>query len=198
MSGTSGFFYGSRPGYADAVIDARVAEHLDGFDWRIVGTPPLGIATANSDIDIICHASDYEQFAKIVWLSFGYYLDFSLRQWIFGERCVVCDFFFDGWTFQIFGDRRPIVDHAAWRHFVVEQRLLALGGESLRQSVLAERAQGLKTEPAFAKALGLRGDPFLAMDHLFERDSEYLIKIIDDSKIDAVSRDAAPHTGTNV
>lgn len=178
---------GYRPDYADAVAGARVAEHLADFDWRIVGTPPLGIATASSDIDIICHVPDYEQFAEVVWGSFGYYLDFSLRQWTSGERCVVCDFFFDGWKFQIFGDRRCIEDQAAWRHFVVEQRLLALGGETLRQRVLSERAQGLKTEPAFAKVLGLQGDPFFAMEELFETDGECLRQLINDGKVYAVS-----------
>ncbi|TPK59126.1 DUF4269 domain-containing protein [Mesorhizobium sp. B2-4-19] len=169
---------GFRPDYADAVAGVRVAEHLKDFDWRIVGTPPLGIATANSDIDIICHASDYERFAKVVWGSFGYCLNFSLRQWTSGGRCVVCDFFFDGWEFQVFGDCRAIVDQSAWRHFVVEQRLLNLGGETLRQRVFAERLEGLKTEPAFAKVLGLDGDPFSEMQKLFEAKDEHLHLLI--------------------
>ncbi|WP_136616873.1 MULTISPECIES: DUF4269 domain-containing protein [Mesorhizobium] len=169
---------GFRPNYVDAVIGARVVEHLADFDWRIVGTPPLGIDVPNSDIDIICHTLNYEQFADVVWGSFGYHLDFSLRQWSSGERCVVCDFFFDGWKFQIFGDRRCIVDQAAWRHFVVEQRLLALGGETLRQRVFAERLQGFKTEPAFAKVLGLDGNPFSEMQKLFEAEDEDLCLLI--------------------
>lgn len=174
---------GYRPDYADAVTGVRIAEHLADFDWRIVGTPPLGIGTANSDIDIICHAPDYEQFAEIVWASFGYYLDFYLRQWTSGERCVVCDFFFDGWKFQIFGDQRIVVEQPAWRHFVVEERLLAIGGATLRQRVLAERAQGLKTEPAFAKVLGLQGDPFFVVEELFDRDGEYLRHLVNNINI---------------
>ena len=177
---------GSRPNYVDAVTGARVAERLEGFDWRVVGTPPLGIALASSDIDIVCHTPSYERFADILWRSFSECVDFSLRQWTSDRHQMVCDFVFDGWNFQIFGDQRIVAEQSAWRHFVVEKRLLAMGGASLRQRVLAERAQGLKTEPAFAKILGLKGDPFFAMEELFESDGECLRQLINDSKIDAV------------
>ncbi|WP_206601521.1 DUF4269 domain-containing protein [Bradyrhizobium brasilense] len=53
--------------YASAVTSSAVMELLKPFDPRIVGTLPLGLAVPGSDIDIVCHASDPNAFADIVW-----------------------------------------------------------------------------------------------------------------------------------
>lgn len=51
-------------------------------------------------------------------------------------------------------------------HFVVERRLLQLAGDVLRDRVLALRQNGARTEPAFAAALGLPGDPYMELYRL--------------------------------
>lgn len=48
------------------------------------------------------------------------------------------------------------------RHFLIEVRLLDLF-EDLKSRVIELKRSGLKTEPAFAKALGLAGDPYVAI-----------------------------------
>ena len=46
---------------------------------------------------------------------------------------------------------------------LVEDKLLAQHGEAFRQQIVSLKRQGYKTEPAFALALGLEGDPYLAL-----------------------------------
>jgi hypothetical protein len=72
----------------------------------------------------------------------------------------------------------PVEQQRGWRHFVVERRLLALGGEDLQEAVLAQRRRGMKTEPAFAAALGLNDDPYLALLDLGEQDDETLVSVL--------------------
>ncbi|HEX7924915.1 MAG TPA: DUF4269 domain-containing protein, partial [Bradyrhizobium sp.] len=60
-----------------------------------------------------------------------------------------------------------------WIHFEVERRLLALDDGRLRRAVGKLRADGLKTEPAFAAALGISGDPYRGLLELAaETDAE--------------------------
>jgi len=47
-----------------------------------------------------------------------------------------------------------------YRHMVVEDRILRLGGERTREEVVILKKNGLKTEPAFVKHLGLDGNPY--------------------------------------
>jgi hypothetical protein len=57
--------------------------------------------------------------------------------------------------------------------FEVERRLLALDDGRLRRAVGVQRANGLKTEPAFAAVLGIEGDPYMGLLELAaETDAE--------------------------
>ncbi len=49
--------------YRQAVEAAGIAAALDGLDWAIAGTPPLGLDLEGSDIDIVCAAFDGAAFA---------------------------------------------------------------------------------------------------------------------------------------
>ena len=44
------------------------------------------------------------------------------------------------------------------QHLIIEEQ-----GEEFREQVIKLKLQGYKTEPAFAKLLGLKGDPYVAM-----------------------------------
>ena len=46
---------------------------------------------------------------------------------------------------------------------LIEHRLLQERGEAFRRAIITLKQRGYKTEPAFAKALGLKGDPYLAL-----------------------------------
>ena len=76
------------------------------------------------------------------------------------------------------GSNEPVHDQTTWRHFDVERRLLTLDGVGLRGAVVALRADGLETEPAFAVALNLPGDPNAAMGELYGRSDAELLRLL--------------------
>lgn len=152
-----------RLGYQEAIVRSGVLERLSAFDPHVAGTPPLGLELATSDIDILCHCPAPDVFATALWHGFSDAEGFAMRQWVGDGRAIIAGFILHGWPFEIFGQVVPVSDQQGWRHFRVEQRLLALGGEELRGAVLKRRRAGMKTEPAFAVVLDLPGDPYQAM-----------------------------------
>lgn len=146
--------------YASAVTSSAVMELLRPFDPHIVGTLPLGLAVPSSDIDIVCHALNPNAFADIVWSRYRSADAFVLYRWSAGTRPAIARFVWDGWPFELFGDQRPVHQQRGWIHFEVERRLLALDDGRLRRAVGKLRADGHKTEPAFAAVLGISGDPY--------------------------------------
>jgi hypothetical protein len=164
--------------YQDAVSRSGIMECLRDFDPHLVGTPPLGLALPSSDIDILCHAPNLNAAAELMWKKLCSREHFLMRQWRDGGRPIICTFSALGWLFEIYAAPTPILSQAGWRHFRVEERLLALGGNDLRGAVMRNRKAGAKTEPAFAQALGLAGDPYEEMLALFDQPDEVLAGLI--------------------
>ncbi|MFT4129818.1 DUF4269 domain-containing protein [Labrys sp. (in: a-proteobacteria)] len=164
----------ARPGYAQALQATRLLELLQAYDPHVAGTPPLGVDLPASDIDILCHAPDTLAFTRTVWEALAEAPAFSIHQWTAGGRPVVATFTAQGWCFEIFASIQPVAEQAGWRHYLAERRLLTLGGEPFRSSVMHHRRAGLKTEPAFAAALRLKGDPYQALIELGQREDGHL------------------------
>jgi hypothetical protein len=169
----------AKPAYDEALRRAGALEALAAFDPHVAGTPPLGLDLPGSDIDILCHAPDLNAFAAVVGTAFGACEGFSARRWNGGgEPAVIAGFAAHGWAFEVFGQALPVAEQLGWRHFVIERRLLALGGAALRTAVLQRRRAGLKTEPAFADALQLTGDPYLTLLELEHQTDEALASLL--------------------
>lgn len=153
----------TRPAYTEALAHSGVMAQLAAFDPQVAGTPPLGLDLPDSDIDILCHAADPLAFAAAIWATYRDMPGFAMWQWRGVDRPVVARFHCAGWLFELFGQARPVAAQLGWRHFVIEQRLLAVGGDAVRTAVMALRHAGAKTEPAFARVLGLEGDPYAGL-----------------------------------
>lgn len=80
-----------------------------------------------------------------------------------GLETTFVSFVSDGFCVEIFGQPQPVLQQNGYCHMLIEQRLLALGGEALRAEIRRLKTLGMKTEPAFAHYLALAGDPFAAM-----------------------------------
>lgn len=142
----------------------KVMEILHDFDPILVGTIPIDIDVETSDLDIICFWQDQNLFDHTVIQSFSRYKAFKLRNFVMDEvmttlaHCWIGDF-----EIEIFGQHIPTKDQLGYRHMLVEHALLTEMGEGFRSAVLDLKRQGMKTEPAFAKVLGLEGDPYQAL-----------------------------------
>jgi hypothetical protein len=153
----------TKPSYVEALERVGILSALARFDPRVAGTVPLGLDLPMSDVDVLCYAPDPRAFTSAVWAAFSQHEGFRIWQWTGVERPVVASFAAEGWVFEVFGPARPVSEQWGWRHFLVERRLLELGGARFRAAVMDGRRSGMKTEPAFAAALNLSGDPYQAL-----------------------------------
>lgn len=69
----------------------------------------------------------------------------------------------DGFEVEIFGQTTPTRSQFAYRHMIIEYNLLNKYGEAFRQQIIELKQEGYKTEPAFAIALDLTGNPYLEL-----------------------------------
>ena len=147
-----------------------IFNHLRAYKPILTGTFPIGIDVAQSDLDIICEvgghsgsgkASPLEVFEHDVQDAYGAYLDFRIERIIIKDvPSVFARFVFDCFPIEVFGQPRPVTAQNAYRHLVVEGRLLAIGGNRARREIRQLKRAGLKTEPAFARYFNLEGDPY--------------------------------------
>ncbi len=132
---------------------------LCGFDPVLAGTIPININIASSDLDILCCYANPSEFKANLLAVFGQYPGFVLSE-PDEPKAIVANFRADDFEIEVFGQDIPTKQQRGYRHLLVEHYLLETHGEAFRQQILALKEQGIKTEPAFAQVLGLRGDPY--------------------------------------
>lgn len=163
----------------------------------MVGTFPLGLLVAGSDLDIACSSPDLDHFEAIlhaalrslgvtassrrITLSDGLphqQPDLPPASLPGSQLASVTSFALAGTPAEVFCQRAPVTEQHGFRHMIVEGRLLALGGPALRDLVLTRKRAGQKTEPAFAELLGLPGDPYQALLTLETASTERLQQLV--------------------
>ena len=147
-----------------ALTTSNLLQVLQPYQPLLVGTVPIGLQQPGSDLDIVCEVYDLDAFEALLRTHFGQHPAFTLhRIEQQGHACLVAGFMVGEWPVEIFGQPVPSAQQHGYRHLLIEHRLLTLGGDTFRAQVQAQRAAGLKTEPAFAATLGLTGDPYAAL-----------------------------------
>ncbi|WP_316804737.1 DUF4269 domain-containing protein [Pedobacter nototheniae] len=146
-----------------------VLEKLSAYAPILVGTIPINIDIESSDLDIICYAKDEEEFKKDLNHYFSKEKGFSISENA-QLRAIKANFFIDGFELEIFGQNRPTQEQNAYRHLLIEYKLLLEKGDKFRQEVIDLKKQGYKTEPAFAKLLNMTGNPYEALLKFGETD----------------------------
>ena len=151
------------------LMSHNVLSKLSKFNPILTGTIPIGIDLPQSDLDVICHCKDHDAFAKILNDSFGHENDFALQMKpIHGKRTTIAHFKLPSFEIEIFGQNTPTQEQNAFRHMLVEHYFLEQKGPDFRKQIIKLKENGLKTEPAFAKLLGLTGNPYEEMLKLFK------------------------------
>lgn len=150
----------------------QVLSKIKQFDPILAGTVPIGIDIENSDLDIICCFADKNEFFKTITDNFRNEKNFTIKeQPNFDTIAIVANFFLDSFEIEIFGQNKPTKQQFAYRHMLIEYKLLNQYGENFRKKIIELKKQGYKTEPAFAIALGLSGCPYtelLKFEEIYE------------------------------
>lgn len=163
---------------AYSVLEA-IFPKLSAFDPVLTGTIPLDIDVPDSDLDIVCYAPDLEAFKRVLIENFGHFHDFILTQYTIDELpTIIVRFKRENFALEIFGQSRPVTQQKAFQHMIVEAKLLQYGGEEIRQKIRQLKQTGTKTEPAFAIALNLTGDPYQTLLELSDLPEEELERTI--------------------
>lgn len=146
------------------LTENNIMEILNAYDPILTGTIPIAVDIDSSDLDIICCFQNAAYFEEILYKNFSKYNGFTIRnRKTDTAETVICSFYTEHFEIEIFGQIIPTMKQNAYRHLLVEQRILEQKGEAFRQKVIYLKKQGYKTEPAFCLLLGFTGDPYEAL-----------------------------------
>ena len=138
-----------------------ILQKLSDFDATLIGTIPINIDIASSDLDIACYWKDKNYFIEIVNKNFSKEKDFQLyEREINGSETVIANYFVNDFEIEIFGQNLPVSEQFGYRHMLVEAAILNKYGEDFRRKIIELKESGVKTEPAFAQLLELKGNPY--------------------------------------
>jgi len=138
----------------------QIFDLLSEFNPILVGTIPIGIYTDESDLDIICESSELNMIYSLLNNHFNKFKLFEIKtKLIRNEESLVCRFN-SNFPIEIFVQNIPTSNQYAFRHMIKEYEILNQKGIHFKKEIIRLKKSGLKTEPAFAKLLNLKGDPY--------------------------------------
>lgn len=140
----------------------KILEKLKYYNAILVGTIPINIDIENSDLDIICYVKDQEKFKEEIVSLFGKEQDFLFKE-NKTFNTLLASFKIENFEIELFAQDLPTEQQNAYLHMLIEHELLLEKGETFRKEIVALKNKGDKTEPAFAKLLGLTGNPYEAL-----------------------------------
>jgi len=159
------------------LMNANIFCILKEYNPILVGTIPLEIDIEKSDLDIICEIYNFYEFEKLIKNSFQKYENFNINK-INENQAIVANFFIKEFEIEIYGQAIPTKEQYGYRHMIIEDKILKLGGNKLKKEIINLKSNGMKTEPAFAKYLNLNGNPYeelLKLENMSNRDIELLL-----------------------
>jgi len=141
------------------IVSNEIMEKLAPYTPILVGTIPIEVDIDASDLDIICYIGNEEDFTNRLNSYFGHFNGFVIAR-IVALGAIKANFYIGDFELEIFGQHIPTQKQYAYLHMLTEYQLLEVYGKTLRTAVIELKQKGYKTEPAFAKALDLKGDPY--------------------------------------
>ncbi len=143
------------------IVKLDVFEKIKKYHPILTGTIPIEIDLPESDLDIICECENHIEFSEFLTEQFGDMTDFKIYSTeLNGTKSTIAEFKTESFTFEFFGQNIPTDEQNAYRHMIVEHRILEQNGDEFKNDVIKLKLNGIKTEPAFAMLLGLEGNPF--------------------------------------
>lgn len=145
----------------DALISSEILTSLSQWHPFVAGTFPLGVEAEDSDLDILLTLKNTEALKEKLQPLLNRSTEVSWKENT--EKLISLSFTYLGIKFDLYAEPTLSYHQMAARHFRVEEKILEDGNAQLREKIISLRKAGLKTEPAFAQALGLKGDPYEAL-----------------------------------
>ncbi|WP_428743590.1 DUF4269 domain-containing protein [Tenacibaculum sp.] len=155
------------------LLELDILELLKKFNPILVGTIPIDIDVESSDLDIICECKNHSELLEIVTKKYGEFSGFHVNtiQSYKNLKTTIIAFEYNTFPIEFFVQNKPSEQQDSYLHMLIEYQILLKENEEFKSEVIALKQQGLKTEPAFAKLLGLEGDPYEALlIYGFEKD----------------------------
>lgn len=143
------------------INELNLFEILKDYNPLLAGTIPIEIEIESSDLDIICNAPDLKEFKKFLLINLIHLDQFEITEKKIRDReTVICRFSYNNFEFELFAQNRNPFENEAFRHMLIEYKLLEKHGFEFKNKIIELKKSGLKTEPAFAQLLNLEGDPY--------------------------------------
>ncbi|MCQ6557659.1 DUF4269 domain-containing protein [Paenibacillus mendelii] len=157
----------------------RIFERLEPYYPILVGTIPIGVDVAGSDLDIICEVMDMDRFEDIVTQLYRANENFNVRRRIAaGIERILVEFNYEGWPIELFGQAVRTMQQNGFKHMVIEHRILEALNEEGKARIRGLKESGLKTEPAFGSYLGIQGDPYQSLLQMYDWDDDKLLSFL--------------------
>lgn len=147
----------------ESLTNHKIMIKLNRFDPVLAGTIPINIDIEESDLDIICYFRNRNEFISEIKNNFTNFENFKIHEPDEETDSVFAVFRIDNFDVEIFGQNIPTKQQNAYRHMLIEHKLLCERNSDFRQKIIDLKRQGYKTEPAFGVLLGLTGDPYVEL-----------------------------------
>lgn len=127
----------------------------------LTGTIPIGIDLPESDLDIICECSNHNEFVTTLSSLYADQPKFYVQtKFWYDLSTTIVTFQTGGFDIEIFGQNYPTENQNAYKHMLIEHKILKANDKSFKAEIIRLKREGFKTEPAFATVLDLDGDPY--------------------------------------
>ncbi|WP_450782879.1 DUF4269 domain-containing protein [Streptomyces sp. NPDC001635] len=120
------------------LTDNKILEKLAPYQPVLVGTIPINIDIESSDLDIICYIKDKTTFTKLLTNHFQNEKGFRIIENPTLQSINV-SFFLGGFEVEIFGQPIPTIKQNAYRHMLIEYRLMGCLSFSSRKLIPREK-----------------------------------------------------------
>lgn len=157
----------------------KIIKNLHGFKPTLVGSFPLDIATADSDVDILTKINLPSHLVKICYAKFRFLEGYAMEEKnLHGEPTVIIRFKTKKFKYEIFGQKLDPVDQQAYIHLKVEERIIQHSSQKLKAKIIELKESGIKTEPAFCKILEIKGDSYKHLLDMYHWTDKQLLELI--------------------
>lgn len=138
-----------------------IFKNLQAYNPLLTGTIPIGIDLPESDLDIICECLDHFKFSATLKFLYANQMNFEIKtDYWNGLKSTIATFQSGEFEIEIFGQNCPSENQNAFKHMIIEHQILNSKDDEFRAQIIELKKLGFKTEPAFAKLLGIDGDPY--------------------------------------